>query len=116
MQTRFAIRLKRWREEMSLPQQELADRLHVTQSTVGNWEAGIRTPSAGLMDEIASALGITPSEFYMSTAEAKQHRTMREWAMEMAPTVNPSAGDEVTKGSRPLVEVFSPRQLVGAMS
>ena len=38
--------LKRWREELNISMDEAAKHIHVSQTTIGNYENGIRKPSA----------------------------------------------------------------------
>lgn len=49
------------RKEKNLTQKELADKLHVTDKAVSKWERGVNFPDLGLMEELANALGATPS-------------------------------------------------------
>ena len=51
-------RLQVLRQRSGLTQQALADRLHRASATVARWEAGAITPSAGMLGEIASAIGV----------------------------------------------------------
>lgn len=44
---------------MKLSQQELADKLHVAQSTVGMWESGKRTPKLDDINRMSKVLNIT---------------------------------------------------------
>lgn len=50
--------IKQLRKARGLTQKELADKLGVTQSAVGNWEAGIRNPRAADLLNIAEALEV----------------------------------------------------------
>ena len=45
------------RKEKQMTQQQLADRLHVSNKTVSKWECGQGCPDAGLWTELASVLG-----------------------------------------------------------
>ncbi|MGB2630043.1 MAG: response regulator [Candidatus Omnitrophota bacterium] len=55
----FAKNLSKIRKEKNLSQQELADKLRVSQSTVGMWESDKRTPKLEEINRIAKALKIT---------------------------------------------------------
>ncbi|MGB3112675.1 MAG: helix-turn-helix transcriptional regulator, partial [Candidatus Omnitrophota bacterium] len=55
----FAKNLRKIRKEKNLSQQELADKLRVSQSTVGMWESDKRTPKLEEINRIAKALKIT---------------------------------------------------------
>ena len=57
----FRIRLKQLREERGYSQFAFAKKLGVAQSTVGNWESGIREPSFETIQKISEALNTTPS-------------------------------------------------------
>lgn len=49
------------RKAKSLTQKELACKLHVTDKAVSKWERGVNFPDLGLIEELAEALGTTPS-------------------------------------------------------
>ena len=50
------------RMELGLTQQELAERLHITNSAVSKWERGLSAPDISLLPEIAKELDITVAE------------------------------------------------------
>lgn len=49
----FATKLKGMRNLKGWSQDELAERLNMTRSAIGNWELGIRTPSYENLEAIA---------------------------------------------------------------
>jgi len=49
----FAQRLKQLREKRGINQITLAKDLSVSQSTIGNWEAGIRVPDVKTIERLA---------------------------------------------------------------
>lgn len=49
----FRIRLKELRENAGLSQYGFAEKIGISQSTVGNWEAGSREPNFKTMERIA---------------------------------------------------------------
>lgn len=49
----FRMRLKELREARSMSQYALAKELGISQSTVGNWESGIRQPKTEVLERIA---------------------------------------------------------------
>jgi transcriptional regulator with XRE-family HTH domain len=53
------IRLKGLRESAGYSQAALARKLGVSQSTVGNWEAGLREPGFSAICAIADLFGVT---------------------------------------------------------
>ena len=57
----FADRLKQLRRGRKCTQKEFADKIGVSQSTVGNWEAGRRIPNQDTLFAIANFFSVTPS-------------------------------------------------------
>lgn len=55
----FTERLKKLRKESGLSQKTLAEILHVSQQTVGKWEAGGATPNPEMLAEIATQFGVS---------------------------------------------------------
>lgn len=55
----FRIRLKELRENLGLSQYAFADRFGVAQSTVGNWESGIREPNFDTIQRLADFFGVS---------------------------------------------------------
>ncbi len=56
----FSVRLKELREEAGYSsQQSFADAFGIAQSTVGNWEAGRRTPTQKMTVQLAKFFGVT---------------------------------------------------------
>lgn len=56
----FRIRLKELREENGFhSQQALADKLGLSQSTIGNWEAGRREPDHEMLRKLANLFHVT---------------------------------------------------------
>lgn len=60
----FAEELRKIREEKSLSQQQLADKLKVAQSTIGMWESGKRTPKLDELNRLAMVLKITVARLF----------------------------------------------------
>lgn len=56
--------IKRLREEKELTQNELAQRLCVSEKTVSKWETGRGYPDITLIEPIANALGISVAELF----------------------------------------------------
>ena len=50
------------RTELGLTQQELAEKLHITNSAVSKWERGLSAPDIALLPRLADVLGITVTE------------------------------------------------------
>lgn len=56
---RFAMRLKKLRDDRGLSQAALARKLDVSQSTVGGWETCKREPTLTGIEDIANEFGVT---------------------------------------------------------
>lgn len=52
------------RKEKNMTQQELADKLSVTDRAIGNWENGRRLPDYSIIKDLCNELGITINEFF----------------------------------------------------
>ncbi|MBQ8187167.1 MAG: helix-turn-helix transcriptional regulator [Clostridia bacterium] len=50
------------RHELGLTQQELADRLNLSNKTISKWESGAGSPDISNLPELANTLGITVDE------------------------------------------------------
>lgn len=55
----FRIRLKELREKTHLSQKQLADKLGISQGTVGNWESGIREPNFQTVTKLAKYFNVS---------------------------------------------------------
>lgn len=55
----FRIRLKELREAKGLSQYSFADAFGISQSTIGNWEAGKREPNFDTMQRLADFFGVS---------------------------------------------------------
>lgn len=58
----FHDRLKKYRKERGLTQEELADKLHVSRSAVAKWENGLGLPSSESLEDLAAFFGTTQEE------------------------------------------------------
>ena len=54
-------RIRMYRKESGLTQEQLADKINVTKSRVSNWEQGINRPDADILADICRALNVPPS-------------------------------------------------------
>ena len=72
MNTLFAEALKRLRQERGLSQNELANRLIVTRSTVTRWESGLRLPDAIMIARLANVLGADANTLLNAAAESDE--------------------------------------------
>jgi len=64
---RFAIRLKKLREEAKLSVPALVEKTGIPRTTIYNWESGIRTPPFDTLPKLAEALGVTVRELMPET-------------------------------------------------
>lgn len=69
----FRLRLKELRENIGLSQYTFAERFGVSQSTVGNWEAGKREPNFSTMQRIADFFGVTV-DYLLGRDEPKKEK------------------------------------------
>ena len=85
--------LKSLREERGLSQQELANALSITRSTLGNYEIGLRTPNMEMLEVIADYFNVDMDFLYGKTAIPNRYR----W--EKAPQSAIDAGIATNKGA-----------------
>lgn len=58
----FSLKLKQLREELNMSQYDLAEKLHVAQSTVGMWESGKREPGHKTTTKLAAFFNVSVDE------------------------------------------------------
>lgn len=54
----FSETIKKLRTDKGLSQQELADKMYVTRSTISRWESGHRLPDASMISRLAEVLSV----------------------------------------------------------
>ena len=59
---KVGLLIKQKRLEKNMTQQELADRLHITDRAISNWERGVRAPDISLLQELSNILGLSISD------------------------------------------------------
>ena len=59
---KVGLLIKQKRLEKNMTQQELADRLHITDRAISNWERGLRAPDISLLQELSNILGLSISD------------------------------------------------------
>lgn len=59
---KVGLLIKQKRLEKNMTQQELADKLHITDRAISNWERGLRAPDISLLQELSNILGISISD------------------------------------------------------
>ena len=70
MSKNFSDTLKKLRNKKGLSQQELADKLFVTRSTVSRWELGNRLPDAVMILRLAIVLGVDGSILFAAVEQS----------------------------------------------
>ena len=66
--------IRRLREERKMKQEELADRIFVSNKTVSKWETGQGLPDITLLEPLANALGISVIELFSGDEIHNQNR------------------------------------------
>ena len=64
--------IARVRKEKRMTQNELAEGLHVSHTTVSKWERGVGFPDISLVEPLTEALGITVAELFRGEAVEKE--------------------------------------------
>ncbi len=60
----FGTNIKKFRESQALSQNELANKINVTQPTVAMWETGVAMPRADKLPELAKILKCDVSDLF----------------------------------------------------
>lgn len=68
----FSNTLRKLRIEKGLSQQELADKVYVTRSSVVRWETGIRLPDTAMISRLAKALGVDVHTLFFAVAQSDE--------------------------------------------
>jgi transcriptional regulator with XRE-family HTH domain len=68
----FAETLKRLRTERALSQQDLAERMYVSRSTVARWETGSRLPDVAMIARLSKCLGVEVSTLLRAAAASDE--------------------------------------------
>ena len=61
MKYKIGSRIRKYRKEVGLTQEQLAEEIGVTKSRVSNWEQGINRPDADILAALCKALKVSPS-------------------------------------------------------
>lgn len=69
--------LAEWREQVGLTQQQLGDRLDVSDVTISRWETGQRRPDLDALAAFAEAVGIELQDIYRSPSEESADALLR---------------------------------------
>lgn len=63
-QKKTGVLIAKARKEKGLTQEQLANRLHVSHTTVSKWERGLGFPEVSLLEPLAAELGLTLDELF----------------------------------------------------
>lgn len=74
----FNIRLKELRESKGLSQYAFAAEFNISQSTVGNWEAGTRTPDSKTLSSLADYFGVSVDYILGRTDKAEKPKSTHD--------------------------------------
>lgn len=69
-------RIRKYRKDCGLTQEQLAERINVTKNRVSNWEQGINRPDADIIGMICRALNVSPSDLldvHLTDDELSEH-------------------------------------------
>ena len=69
MTVNFAEKLRRYRTEKGISQQQLAAKMMVDRSSIARWENGTRSPDITLMPRLAECLGVDVSDLLNDGSE-----------------------------------------------
>ena len=103
----FQIRLKALREEKKMSQREFAEIFGVAQSTVGNWEAGIREPELETIKRLADYFDVS-TDFLLgrNTFSSDSLKNMLESDLRMFAKAHPNAPFNVLDQKSGIVHFF----------
>lgn len=62
MKYEIGNKIRKFRKESGLTQEQLAEKINVTKSRISNWEQGINRPDADIIGNICRALNVSPSD------------------------------------------------------
>jgi transcriptional regulator with XRE-family HTH domain len=77
------IFLPEWREKKGLTQEQLANRLGVSDVSVSRWETGRALLSTGVLAAIAEALDIEPTDLYRHPDQPSADAMLRDQPQEI---------------------------------
>ena len=55
-------RIRKYRKDCGLTQEQLADKIKATKGRISNWEQGINRPDADIIADLCRALNVSPSD------------------------------------------------------
>ena len=76
MKYEIGNRIRKYRKDRGLTQEQLADMINVSKGRISNWEQGINRPDADILASMCKALNVSPSELldvHLSDEEYTDH-------------------------------------------
>ena len=74
------------RKEKSMTQQDLADKLHITNTAVSKWERGLSFPGVDILEKLAEELGITVMDILAGEVCKKTEEKISEISIDVMRT------------------------------
>jgi len=74
------------RKEKNMTQQDLADKLHVTNTAVSKWERGLSFPGVDILEKLAEELGITVMDILAGEVIKKTEEKISEISIDVMRT------------------------------
>ena len=65
MELNFSHKLRQYRRERDMTQEELAQKIGISPQSVSKWERGCCCPDLLILDEVASALGVEVKDLFV---------------------------------------------------
>ena len=75
---KISLIIKNKRKEKGLTQEELANKINVTEKAISRWETGRGTPDISLLIPLSNELGITVSELLKGKIDKKEDKSIKE--------------------------------------
>lgn len=109
--------LKELRKERKLTQEELAEKLNVSERTVSRWETGANMPDIRLLVELADFYHVSIPEIIDGERKSEEmNQETRETAVKMAEYSKKETGLEKQKISGMLLIIFGVAVIISAMA
>lgn len=61
MKYEIGTRIRKYRKESGLTQEQLAEMIGVSKNRISNWEQGLNRPDADILTELCKSLNVSPS-------------------------------------------------------
>lgn len=78
MKYEIGSRIRKYRKECGLTQEQLADKIQVSKGRISNWEQGLNRPDADILAALCKALNISPSNLlnvHLTDENLTEHET-----------------------------------------